>query len=67
MKAIEREVQRLCDRLAGNEKLQTLIRMIEEDIPGSPTMDDVWSAFRVTLAAEQAIRTGSTVKVSDLA
>jgi len=26
MKAIELEVQRLCDRLAGNEKLQTLIR-----------------------------------------
>lgn len=47
-------------------QLQTLIGMIEEDAPGNPTIDDVWSAFRVTLAAEQAILTGKTVTVAEV-
>jgi len=46
-----------------NAQLQTLIAMIETDAPGNPTLEDVWSAFRVTLAAEQAILTGLPVKV----
>lgn len=47
-------------------QLETLIHMIEEDEAGDPTIDEVWSAFRVALAAERSIATGETLAVSEI-
>lgn len=47
-------------------QLETLIRMIEEDVPGTPTLPEVWQAFRVAQAAEQSIRTGQPIVVDTL-
>ena len=43
--------------------LRALIDMIEHDTDGNPTIDDVWSAFRVAQAAEESLQTGKTVQV----
>lgn len=45
----------------GNRKptdlqLEHLIRMIEEDIPAEPTIEDVFASFQAVLAAEKTIR-----------
>ena len=45
-------------------QLSTLIDMIENDSEGSPTIDEVWNAFSVALAADEAIRTGKTVDIA---
>ena len=37
-------------------QLKTLIDMIENDTPGEPDIDDVWSAFIVSHAAERAVK-----------
>lgn len=44
-------------------QLRALIDMIEHDTDGNPTIDDVWSAFRVAQAAEESLQTGRTVQV----
>jgi len=44
-------------------QLETLIRMIETGEEGTPTIDEVWRAFSVSQAAEQAIRSRETVSV----
>lgn len=46
-------------------QLHTLIDSIEHDTPGNPTMDEVWSAFLVAQAADEALRSHRTVTVSD--
>lgn len=42
-------------------QLKALIAMIETGGPGDPTIEEAWSAFRVALAADEAIATGRTV------
>lgn len=44
-------------------QLNTLIDMIENNTPGSPTIDDVWNAFLVAQAAQESIETGKPVKI----
>ncbi len=44
-----------------NAQLQTLIQMIETDGEGNPSIDEVWDAFTVALAADRAFETGSRV------
>ena len=44
-------------------QLKALIDMIENDTPGNPTIDDVWSAFRVAQAAQESIETGKPIKI----
>ncbi len=46
-------------------QLETLINMIETDAPANPDIDDVFRSFLVSLAAEKAISTGTTVSLSD--
>jgi predicted dehydrogenase len=46
-------------------QVKALIKMIECDTPGNPTIDDVWRAFRVAQAAEESVETGKTVYISD--
>ena len=45
-------------------QVKALIKMIECDTPGNPTIDDVWRAFRVAQAAEESVETGKTVYIS---
>lgn len=45
-------------------QLSTLIGMIENNLPGTPTIDEVWQSFLVAKAAEQAIELGTTVKIA---
>ncbi len=45
-------------------QLETLIAMIETDAPGSPTIDEVWSAFAVAQAAGKAVAENTTVTVA---
>lgn len=44
-------------------QLSALIDMIERDTPGEPTIDEVFSAFRVAITAQEAIRTGRILPV----
>ncbi len=44
-------------------QLETLIHMIETDMPGTPSIEDVWSAFCVALAAERSIKDGRTISI----
>lgn len=46
-------------------QLQTLIDMIENDTEGNPSIDEVWEAFSVALAAEWAFQKGSAVDVQE--
>lgn len=46
-------------------QLQTLIDMIENDTEGNPTIDEAWRAFAVALAADEAIRTNTTVDIDE--
>lgn len=46
-------------------QLESLIDMIENDTPGNPTIDDVWSAFRVAQAAQESLETGKTIRIAD--
>lgn len=45
-------------------QLQALIDMIEQDAPGIPTIEEVYSAFSVSLAAQEAITRQITVEVN---
>ncbi len=47
-------------------QLETLIQMIEENIPGVPTIDQVFSAFVVSLAAGKAVEQNTTVDVEQI-
>ena len=44
-------------------QMETLIDMIENDSPGSPTMDEVYEAFYATVKADEAINTGTVIKL----
>ncbi|MBE6590754.1 MAG: Gfo/Idh/MocA family oxidoreductase [Ruminococcaceae bacterium] len=46
-------------------QLQTLIDMIENDTEGNPTIDEAWRAFAVALAADEAIKTNTTVDIDE--
>lgn len=46
-------------------QLSTLIDMIERDVPGDPTIDSVFSAFKVAITAQKAIETGKVLTVPD--
>lgn len=46
-------------------QLEALIAMIETNVPGDPTIDEAWSAFRVALAAEEAIATGRLIRIEE--
>lgn len=43
------------------EQFDHLIRMIEEDIPASPDIDQVLEAFEIAAAADEAIAAGKTI------
>ena len=47
-------------------QLCSLIDLIEGRPTDAPTLDEAYSAFRVALAADQAIRTNSIVQVADM-
>ena len=47
-------------------QLSSLIDRIEGRPTDAPTIEEAYSAFRVALAADQAIRTNSVVRVADL-
>ena len=44
-------------------QLETLIGMIENDLPGDPTIDEVWSAFSVAQAAAKAVEENTAVTI----
>ncbi len=44
-------------------QLMTLIDMIENGSKGAPTLDEAYSAFRISLLADEAIRAGKTLQV----
>ena len=46
-------------------QLEALITMIEKDIPGDPTIDEVWSAFLVAQAAERAVKKNQKVYIRE--
>ncbi len=46
-------------------QLRELMEMIEKDLPGNPTIDEVWSAFRVAQAAQESLETKRTVYLED--
>ncbi len=46
-------------------QLRALIDSIETDAPMNPTIDEVYSAFRVAMTAEQAIRENTILRVKD--
>jgi predicted dehydrogenase len=43
-------------------QLQYLIKMIEEDVDAKPTIDEVYNAFKIALAADEALTTGKTIE-----
>ena len=47
-------------------QLCSLIDRIEGRPTDAPTIEEAYSAFRVALAADQAVRTGSIVRVEDM-
>ena len=47
-------------------QMETLIQMIEENTPGTPTIDQVFSAFTVSLAANKAVEQNGTVHVKQI-
>jgi len=46
----------LCKRKPTGEQLEYLIKMIEEDIPAAPYIDEVYRAFEICLEADRKIR-----------
>lgn len=46
-------------------QIESLISMIEQDSPAFPTMEDVYSAFKVALAADYAIVNSTIVNISE--
>lgn len=52
-----------CEYKAMFAQLQVLIDMIEQDIPGTPTIEEAYSAFLVSFAADEAITRHTTVAV----
>ncbi len=49
-------INSLCERKPTGDQLDALIDMIENNSPGSPTIDDVWESFKVALRADEIIR-----------
>lgn len=47
-------------------QMQTLIDMIQHNAPANPTIDEVYSAFCVSVAADNAIKTNSIRYISDM-
>jgi predicted dehydrogenase len=44
-------------------QMNCLINMIESDTPANPTMDAVYSAFKITMAADKALRTNTMIQL----
>lgn len=44
-------------------QIETLIDMIENGKEGTPSIDDVWRAFRIAIRADESIKTNKTVKI----
>lgn len=44
-------------------QIETLIDMIENDSPGTPTMEEVFEAFYVTIKADEAINNSTVIKL----
>lgn len=44
-------------------QVRCLIDMIENDAPANPTIDEVFAAFKVALAADEAIRQGRSLRL----
>ena len=47
-------------------QLEALIAMIETGASGNPTIDEVWSAFRVALAADESIAVGRPILLESI-
>lgn len=47
-----------CKRKPTGDQLEHLIRMIETDAPGSPTIDEVWNSFTWAVKADEIIKGG---------
>lgn len=48
-----------CIRRPTGAQLNHLIKMIEEDVPAIPSIDDVYKSFSVAIKADEAIRKAS--------
>ncbi len=46
----------LCKRKPMGDQLDTLIKMIEKDTAGSPTIDEVWESFKWAIKADEIIK-----------
>lgn len=46
-------------------QLEMLINMIENDVPGEPTIDEVWRAFLVAQTAARAVKQQGTIALLD--
>lgn len=46
------------------KQIQCLIKMIESDFEGNPTMEDTFSAFKVACAADKALREKTIISLS---
>ena len=44
-------------------QMKTLVDMIENDAPADPRIEEVYSAFRIAVTAEEAIRRHTTLTV----
>lgn len=47
------------------DQLCQLIDMIEKDVPAVPTIDEVYDAFEIVMAADEAIRNGIAVNMKE--
>ena len=45
------------------KQFEYLIKMIEEDVPANPSLDDVWISFKTAVEADEAIRKTGISKV----
>lgn len=45
-----------CDRKPTDRQFDWLVKMIEEDAPANPSIDEVYDTFRVAVEADEAIR-----------
>lgn len=50
------------ERKPTDVQMRCLIRMIEEELPDRPTIDDVYASFEATIKAEEAIQRARTVR-----
>ena len=53
----------ISERKPTDVQMRCLVRMIEEDLPSRPTIDEVYESFAAAVKAEEIIRKQNTMKI----